>query len=642
MARALRLLALAAAAHAALYSDETYNKLRRLFGRVRQDPAPPTTDARYYQKVETALNEVTRKRLDELLDGATTEKCREEVTSAFIDSHRRMIGEDWLPFERTGYVSDCPSKSAEGRKPRLKAEDIRLVYLLVVHETPHQITRLIEALEEGTRHSFIIHVDDKVQSQSTQDYLLRYASSRTHVHVLEQGRQSVAWGGFNVVQATLNGLAYALDMLDDQFDWIVTMSGYTYPLGSNRRIREELARHPADTEFLEIRPQPNDPMPRAWHQFVECDGKMRRISRLLPPKKIKMYMGSQWMVITRDFAAYATGRDGPRRSFAKQYAPYAKYTMVADENYFTTVLKNAPQCRNHYNQNFLHVQFDQWESDKIEGPSANKCLQPDPRHCGRSPTTLTLDYMPVLELGGALFARKFDAIYDAQILDAIDASRAKQDQQGYVAKPRQYFESVRFVREANGAELCINMASHAAPNGVFDLLLKPCDRSAAQRFNIGPCSADGHIELRRNQYALVRPGDHAPAPFCPIAHIHGKRMTCFDLNGESIAPGTRLIGFPCNGRWNQLLALGTGARGQPDVGSVYINVPFPKHPTRHLCVDSKAPTNADPAPSLFASKCSGAASQMFRAEPVSDSALYERPAAPPRERDYLRGGEEEL
>ena len=331
--RALRYIALIAATQAALYSDETYDKLRRLFGRVSRQPASTSSSSldTHYQKVETALNEATRKRLDDLLKDTTTEKCREEVTSTFIDSYKRQISEDWLPFERTGYVSDCPSQRDNApRAPRLRAEDIRLAYLLVVHETPQQITRLIEALEEGTRHNFIIHVDDKPQSQATYNYLLNYASTRSHVHVLETGRQSVSWGGFNVVQATLNGLAYALDVLEGQFDWIITASGYTYPLASNRRIREEFARHPSDTEFLEIRPQPNDPMPRAWHQFVECDGKMRRITRLLPPRKIKMYMGSQWMVVTRDFAAYATGRESPRqrRSFASQYAPYGKYTMV--------------------------------------------------------------------------------------------------------------------------------------------------------------------------------------------------------------------------------------------------------------------------------------------------------------------------
>ena len=80
--RALRYIALIAATQAALYSDETYDKLRRLFGRVsRQAPSTtPSSVERHYQKVETALNEATRKRLDELLKDTTTEKCRDEVT----------------------------------------------------------------------------------------------------------------------------------------------------------------------------------------------------------------------------------------------------------------------------------------------------------------------------------------------------------------------------------------------------------------------------------------------------------------------------------------------------------------------------------------------------------------------------------
>ena len=109
--RALRYIALIAATQAALYSDETYDKLRRLFGRVSRQPASTSSSVeRHYQKVETALNEATRKRLDDLLKDTTTEKCREEVTSTFIDSYKRQISEDWLPFERTGYVSDCPSQ----------------------------------------------------------------------------------------------------------------------------------------------------------------------------------------------------------------------------------------------------------------------------------------------------------------------------------------------------------------------------------------------------------------------------------------------------------------------------------------------------------------------------------------------------
>ena len=74
-----------------------------------------------------------------------------------------------------------------------------------------------------------------------------------------------------------------------------------------------------------------------------------------------------------------------------RYAQYATHIMVADENFFSTVLKNSAFCHTHENQNMVHVQFDQWEHEKPthqagSSASANKCLMPNPNHCGRSPT----------------------------------------------------------------------------------------------------------------------------------------------------------------------------------------------------------------------------------------------------------------
>lgn len=61
----------------------------------------------------------------------------------------------------------------------------------------------------------------------------------------------------------------------------------------------------------------------------------------------------------------------------------------------------------HHNWNFLHLQFDQWENERsIELRDERKCVMPDPNHCGRSPTTITLDYLDILELSEDLFARK--------------------------------------------------------------------------------------------------------------------------------------------------------------------------------------------------------------------------------------------
>ena len=68
--------------------------------------------------------------------------------------------------------------------------------------------------------------------------------------------------------------------------------------------------------------------------------------------------------------------------------------------------------------------FDQWENEQdLSKRDQRKCMMPDPNHCGRSPTTLGLDYLDTLELSGDLFARKFVDSYDSRVKDAIDASR---------------------------------------------------------------------------------------------------------------------------------------------------------------------------------------------------------------------------
>lgn len=52
----------------------------------------------------------------------------------------------------------------------------------------------------------------------------------------------MAWGGFNVVQASLNAVALALKR-EIPFHWLWILSGTTYPIASNDAIRGKLASH---------------------------------------------------------------------------------------------------------------------------------------------------------------------------------------------------------------------------------------------------------------------------------------------------------------------------------------------------------------------------------------------------------------
>ncbi|KAJ8602834.1 hypothetical protein CTAYLR_002629 [Chrysophaeum taylorii] len=577
------------------YSDDEYKKL----GEILVSP----------------LERLAHKKLRSLLADTESFECRELVKARYSEVYSRVLKEDWLPFESHTFKSECPMGSENPKSEGIPAAEIRLCYVLLVHEEPEQAKRLISTLqEEDERHSFVVHVD--LKAHETYAELKRW--SRSRVLVMESGRANVTWGGFNVVRATLNAMDSALEAFE--FDWIVTVSGYTYPLVSNAQIRATLAKYPRDTEFVEIRPMPNEPSPRAWHQFVECDNKMRRIYRLAPPHGIHMYMGSQWMIVTPKFARYVVGdslRAADRRaktmqqagghdpavlsdapvvasSFAADYERYGVFTMVADENFFVTVLKNSPFCAKHENDNFLHVQFDRWENEKPQA-AGQKCLQPNPRHCGRSPTTLTLDYLPVLELGGALFARKFDSRKDAAILDAVDTLRSRPP-----VSRTQHFSNVRLAwrpRYPGGAprtELCVAVGAPKQQRYVRDVFFEPCDATRdSQRFGLGPCSTDGTIALGSGGPANVTTGEFAPAPFCPIYNAKFEpHDACLDLEREQIVPGTSIIAYACSGRWNQLFGFGAPETppGKPKPGHVFISVPYAFHKPKELCLEATYPT----------------------------------------------------
>jgi hypothetical protein len=145
------------------------------------------------------------------------------------------------------------------------------------------------------------------------------------------------------------------------FHKLVHMASTTYPLASNTEIRDTLASHPLDANFLHIILKPNNPHPSVWNYFVECDDALHRIYRLPALNKdrgngVDIYTSSQWFMISRDFAWYLASP--PKDSFVEYYLKYIEHAVVADEAFFGTVLRNTHFCATLHNDNYLHLQFD--------------------------------------------------------------------------------------------------------------------------------------------------------------------------------------------------------------------------------------------------------------------------------------------
>lgn len=318
---------------------------------------------------------------------------------------------------------------------------------------------------------------------------------------------------------------------------------------------------------------------------------------MTPPMGLDLFVGSQWFVVSKEFANYVTSDD----ELVAKLKGYAKHIAVPDENFFATLLKNSHVCNTHVNKNFLFLQFDDWE---VGNP--HKCFQPDPKRCGRSPTTITLDNMPAAELSEQLFARKFDASKDPRTLDAADAMRLRSSQ-GVVAEgPLLLDVQIQWV---SNPDLCLELQVDAGT----EARLEPCAAAATaegQSFEIGPCSSDGSLELisdearlltteaisnRSNNGDGLHDGTAKPnmssgssasnvrvlqgafsRPFCPV-HAHALRR-CLDLKGEDGFRGQPLISYPCTSRWNQLFSF-------TNEGQIFIHVPKRNADAQDLCME---------------------------------------------------------
>jgi len=421
------------------------------------------------------------------------------------------------------------------------------------------------------------------------------------------------------------------------FHKVVNMASTSYPLKTNLEIRETLNEHPLDTNFVEVRPNPNKPQIHAWHYFVECDHAVHRIYRLPTPPNIDMYVGSQWFAISREFAAFLVKfnlNDPENRrnsTFIDEYTEYGRKVVVADENYFPTVLKNSPLCHKHVNENFLHMQFDDWENEKNKkgARDPSKCLMPNENHCGRSPTTMTVDYLQILELSGALFARKFDQDVDSEVLDYIDAHRKSVDKppsDGVMTTPYKLFgeHDVLIVQKSSvTSDWREAKCMHRSRDGKV-VSLKPCmeggkgasvklgegwEKSMVphvfvekyKRFSIGPCSTDGELHFVEGECIKSDKGKYSPhGATCAIQGGVGgpHEDMCLDLNGENMSIGGDLLMYGCTGRWNQYFSFAGWGDQEPEC-SVHLNVPSHliqskknngKYQVQHLCLGGGHPS----------------------------------------------------
>ncbi|KAL7572055.1 hypothetical protein ACA910_001705 [Epithemia clementina (nom. ined.)] len=570
-------------------------------------------------------------KLESLFEKAKSTECRQLVAEHLGYFMAALGREEKMPFARWGLESTCPLSTDEatfGTKRRKDAwwreseyitdqADLRILYAILTHDDPASTIRLVESLYEPG-HEFVIHVDGKETSDATYHILSDYASSLDYVHVLPHPyRVRVNWGGFSMVNATLQILRYSFGLLTDinerelDFHKVIHLSGTTYPIASNAEIRREIAEFPLDANLMNII---EVSLQRAsWSYFVECDDAVHRIHDLVLPAEFELYTSSQWWIASRAFAYYLAAAEPG--TFVYEFIDYASHVVVSDETFFGTILKNTEFCVTLYNRNFNFLKFGRWENDvSTENRDKRKCPMKDPDYCGRSPVTMKVEDAALLELSDDLFARKFDPKVDSKIKDLVDVWRADSEKRltTIVGETGSDFQSrgrkIEFAGHGtlivakdtvdDSVPLCLGASgdyvfltacfhqwvlqklSDAWETGTVVLE----DTRAQNQWEFNPCSTtDGDVKYNgaTGSMHVVRSNYSMTGPRCALISM-GKPGHCIDgyRKGPNGKPVKEARLSKCSRPWNQLVSFGDGSSAP--AGSLFFTTPHYLHDTNEI------------------------------------------------------------
>ncbi len=273
-----------------------------------------------------------------------------------------------------------------------------IAWFIMLHRKPEQFDWLLRAIY-NPNDVFLVHVDLKSLFNfkgrgGTYSAVKKLIAGKPNIRLLRP--RSTNWGGWSLGKISLDAIDILLDM-DKSWTHFVNLSGECYPLKPLPEIRSILAEHP-ERIYVETKAFADLPA-KDWHprrpRVIESPVKIIILpGHRKPPKHFKIeHKGSQWVILPRDFCEWQ--RTAP---FRRAMDRYMRFSPLSDELVAQTLLLNGP---------FRDRQAPQYgRAIRLIEPAAH-------------PTVLTMADLDYLEASPALFARKFDASTDVDILRTL-------------------------------------------------------------------------------------------------------------------------------------------------------------------------------------------------------------------------------
>jgi hypothetical protein len=296
----------------------------------------------------------------------------------------------------------------------------KTAFLILAHQWPQQLRRLIARLEADWAHCFV-HIDAKSDIAPFRQAL---ASAQNAAILPDERRVKVYWGGFSVVRATLQLIRFATEN-DSGFGRFCLLSGTDYPV---RPLSEIAGVFSGDDELICVDrrlDRDGDTIfdRSARHIFLGDNGFARALAKIpllkWAPREIgerlgrrkfpfPIYQGSQWWCLT----APAVKAVVQIMADESDYGRWFRYTRIPDEMVFHTALKTTAYA--------VKIAIDRTVAPSKALPKFGLHYLTWARPNPTSPRCLDMSDYDELTASKAFFARKFHPVISRDLMDIID------------------------------------------------------------------------------------------------------------------------------------------------------------------------------------------------------------------------------
>lgn len=271
---------------------------------------------------------------------------------------------------------------------------MNLTYVILAHEDPNQLLRLVNSLLEDNV-SFVVHIDKRAKLV---DFQVLFDSPEFAKIYFIKNRCSSPWGSFSIIQATLNCFKFVLKIMPST-DRIVLLSGKDYPIKSNRYIKSYLEENPFAIYLNHFQ------IP--YSKWI--DGGILRFPNYQNISKIiKLYAGSQWLSLP----TFVLNIIFDFLKLNPNYIAYFKKVSIPAESFFQTLLLNCEEKIVDQNLVDRNLHFVKWDYPYLH------------------PTDFDVKHFKQIKKSKSLFARKFTCQHQPEVLDKIDQELLLKDPNG--------------------------------------------------------------------------------------------------------------------------------------------------------------------------------------------------------------------